>query len=150
MKKETTKTSDSRDSDDGGAGRRHHRFVVVGLGNPGKQYERTRHNVGFAMVDHLADSWITRAKSMKSHENTDAMVCDLEILLQLDSNERQQQQEQQQQVEERVFQVSLVKPQTFMNLSGNAVSRLVKKWKLPHHSLMILYDDIDLPLGTVK
>eukprot|EP01102_Stenamoeba_stenopodia_P005527 TRINITY_DN1628_c0_g3_i1.p1 TRINITY_DN1628_c0_g3~~TRINITY_DN1628_c0_g3_i1.p1 ORF type:complete len:334 (+),score=81.96 TRINITY_DN1628_c0_g3_i1:109-1110(+) len=155
----TAAASASKDSNGINNNDRHARYVIVGLGNPGIQFDHTRHNIGFAMVDHLLDSWITRTRrsSMKQHEYSDAVVHELELSFPVEesscaSTSPQQVGETPTTTTTRMKEmtISLVKPQTFMNLSGNAVSRLMKKWRIPHHSLLVIYDDIDLPVGAVK
>jgi peptidyl-tRNA hydrolase, PTH1 family len=99
--------------------------LVVGLGNPGPKYNGTRHNIGFAVLDYLAagpgvGSWRSRFQ---------ADVADLA---------------------EGVEQVLLVKPQTFMNLSGRSVWQIVDFYKLPLADLLVVCDDIALPLGKLR
>lgn len=99
--------------------------LVVGLGNPGPKYTGTRHNIGFAVVDYLAagpgvSSWRTRYQA-----DVAEMV-------------------------EGVEQVLLVKPQTFMNLSGRSVWQIVDFYKLPLSELLVVCDDIALPLGKLR
>ena len=81
-------------------------FLIVGLGNPGKKYERTRHNVGFMALDALKRVELPN--------------------------------------------VILVKPQTFVNNSGKAVKSLTKNYKLKTKNLVVIHDDIDIPLGKIK
>jgi len=99
--------------------------VVVGLGNPGNKYHGTRHNVGFAVVDALAES--PRAGRFQSR--FDAEVAE---------------------VIEDAIKVLLVKPQTFMNLSGRCVRQIVDFYQLPLEDLLIVCDDINLPLGKLR
>lgn len=92
--------------------------LVVGLGNPGKKYMHTRHNVGFRVLDNLATDWQLMAKySALIHKSGDTIYA---------------------------------KPQTFMNLSGAAVQALMTYYKIPIEDLIVVYDDKDLPLGTVR
>jgi peptidyl-tRNA hydrolase len=100
-------------------------FVIVGLGNPGNKYENTRHNVGFDTIDLLSAKYDIKVTKLK-HK---ALIGDGKIK------------------DERVL---LVKPQTFMNLSGESVRELVEWFKVPVDKLIVLYDDIDLPLGKVR
>lgn len=101
-------------------------LIIVGLGNPGKQYEITRHNIGFLALDRLheelkAGEWQDRQKFL-------ALISEGEI----DGKS-----------------VLLVKPTTFMNRSGECVRKLVDFYKLdPSKQLLVISDDIDLPLGT--
>jgi PTH1 family peptidyl-tRNA hydrolase len=98
--------------------------LIVGLGNPGIQYERTRHNAGFRCVDKLAHkmhfTWEWRGKAM--------------IAVGLIDTEK----------------VLLVKPLTYMNKSGEAVSELLRWYKLSPEDIRVIYDDLDLPLGTIR
>jgi PTH1 family peptidyl-tRNA hydrolase len=100
--------------------------VIVGLGNPGKEYEHTRHNVGWWVVDHLADVW--RFDGWK--KDGDARIAAGQL-----GNAK----------------VRLVKPQTYMNLSGNALRPYVRKpfWS-PATDLMIVVDEVALPLGRYR
>lgn len=100
-------------------------FLIVGLGNPGAQYAHTRHNAGFDVTDALAqklDIAIARKKD-------EALVGEGFFAGQ---------------------KLIVAQPQTFMNLSGQAVSALVRWYKLPLSQLLVIYDDIDLPPGTVR
>jgi peptidyl-tRNA hydrolase, PTH1 family len=95
--------------------------LIVGLGNPGKKYEGTRHNIGFQVLDLLAGS---RSHDEGGWENKyDAQFLKLDDLI-------------------------LAKPQTFMNLSGKAVSQMLKYY--PEAELIIIHDELDFPLGTIK
>lgn len=100
--------------------------MIVGLGNPGKQYELTRHNVGFLCIDQLQDRYNL---TFKFESSFNAMVATCNIA-----------------GEKCVF----VKPQTFMNLSGEAVGKILKYYKMNLEDMLILYDDMDLPLGSLR
>lgn len=99
--------------------------LVVGLGNPGSRYVGTRHNVGFAVIDLLAEG----PDAGRFHERFEAHVAE---------------------VQEGPHKVLLVKPQTFMNLSGRCVRRIVDFYQLPLEELLVVCDDINLPLGKVR
>ncbi|HTU91785.1 MAG TPA: aminoacyl-tRNA hydrolase [Gemmataceae bacterium] len=99
--------------------------VVVGLGNPGSRYDGTRHNVGFAVIDNLAAS--PRASRFQSRFQ--AQVCELI---------------------EDADKILLVKPETFMNLSGRCVRAVVDFYQLPLIDLLVVCDDINLPLGKLR
>jgi len=99
---------------------------VVGLGNPGLKYEFTRHNIGFKIVDSLARDMGAEFKKVKSYYSL--------ISRGMINNHK----------------VMLVKPQTFMNLSGRAVSKVVSYYKIAHRDLLIVYDDLNLELGQVR
>ncbi|MBN1538090.1 MAG: aminoacyl-tRNA hydrolase [Anaerolineales bacterium] len=99
--------------------------MLVGLGNPGRQYKVNRHNMGFLVLDQLArhlDISFSRVESK-------ALICKTEY------NHK------------RLF---LIKPQTYMNLSGQAVSTLINFYHIPIDNLMVVYDDIDLPYGVIR
>jgi peptidyl-tRNA hydrolase, PTH1 family len=102
-------------------------FLIVGLGNPGKEYEWTRHNLGFMVIDKLSqDSGFDRFRS-----ECQSVAARAEL-------------------EGRA--VKLVKPQTYMNLSGEAVACLFAKHKLqmPGENLIVISDDLALPFGTIR
>ncbi|GAF83083.1 unnamed protein product [marine sediment metagenome] len=100
--------------------------IVVGLGNPGLKYEFTRHNIGFRIVDSLAQDIEAEFKKVKSYYSL--------ISRGMINNQK----------------VILIKPQTFMNLSGRAVSKVVSYYKIPLQDLLIVYDDLNLELGQVR
>ncbi len=100
-------------------------FIVAGLGNPGRRYENTRHNVGFETIDFLSDKYKINVSKVKFK----AVIGDGDI-----EGER----------------VILVKPQTFMNLSGECVREIIEWYKIPLSNIIIIYDDIDLPLGKIR
>ena len=100
-------------------------YVVVGLGNPGKQYENTRHNIGFITIDYLADQLGVKVNKAK-HK---ALIGECRI-----GSEK----------------VVLVKPQTYMNLSGESVSQIMNFYKIPIENLIVIYDDIDIDKGAVR
>lgn len=99
--------------------------IIVGLGNPGSEYERTRHNTGFMVVDRLAQKYNIEVKKEKSK----ALFGTGEI-----NGEK----------------VIIVKPQTFMNLSGEAVRGIMDFYKESIENLLIIFDDIDLELGNIR
>jgi peptidyl-tRNA hydrolase, PTH1 family len=102
-------------------------FLIVGLGNPGDEYEWSRHNLGFMLVDRLAADAAATVKRRECHSLVGSAV-----------------------IEGR--RVRLVKPQTFMNLSGEAVSCLVAKYEVTDvaQSLIVISDDLALPSGTIR
>ena len=99
--------------------------LIVGLGNPGYQYELTPHNLGFRVVDQLAQD------------------CGVEVV-------RPEAQALTALARIEGVEVVLAKPQTFMNLSGLAVARLLDNYDLPVEDLIVLVDDADLPLGSLR
>jgi len=100
-------------------------FLIVGLGNPGKAYQHTRHNLGFRVVDRLAERHDIRVgqKKFKGQFGSGSIG------------------------DRRVF---LLKPQTYMNLSGQAVAEAVNFHKLPLEQVLIAHDDVDLELGRIQ
>ena len=100
-------------------------YLIVGLGNPGDEYARTRHNLGFMLVDKLA----AHAVATIRRKECQSVVGNAEI-----AGER----------------VLLVKPQTFMNLSGDAVGCLTAKHEVEAKSLIVISDDLALPFGTIR
>ncbi len=100
-------------------------FIVAGLGNPGKQYEGTRHNAGFAALEALANKLDVRVDRIRFKS-----YCG----------------------EARIGQTKtlLLMPQTFMNLSGEAVRDAMQFYKIPPERCLILFDDISLPVGTIR
>ena len=100
-------------------------YLIVGLGNPGRDYRQNRHNVGFMLVDRLAE----RLKVSFSRLESKALVTKAEY---------------------QGRRLILAKPQTFMNLSGQAAGALLRYYKVPLENLMVAYDDVDLPLGALR
>jgi PTH1 family peptidyl-tRNA hydrolase len=100
-------------------------FLLIGLGNPGREYKDNRHNSGFMTIDRLAVRLDARGMKVQSKAIvTSAVHADHKLIL--------------------------AKPQTFMNLSGQSVQGLVNFYKVPLANLMIIADDLDLPFGTVR
>lgn len=99
--------------------------LVVGLGNPGSRYRDTRHNLGFMVVDQLAERWRLSVGG-KRHQ--------AELGTGQVANER----------------VVLAKPQTYMNASGEAVAKVRRLYRLQPEEILVVYDDLDLPVGRVR
>ena len=101
-------------------------FVIVGLGNPEKKYEGTRHNIGFAVIDALADKYNISIKE-KKHK----ALCGTVVI--------------------EGVKVMLVKPLTYMNLSGDSVADVMNFYKLdPEDDMLVVYDDISLAPGNIR
>jgi PTH1 family peptidyl-tRNA hydrolase len=100
-------------------------FLIVGLGNPGREYRNNRHNIGFMVLDQLAGKLDTSFSKMKMNALMTA-------------------------VRYKGYRIILLKPQTYMNLSGKAVSSFVRFYKLPLENLLVVYDDVDLPFQTLR
>lgn len=101
-------------------------YLIVGLGNPGTKYSNTRHNIGFIAADLLSDRynffWNTKPKFNASIASGDT----------------------------EFGKLVLCKPNTFMNLSGGSVASLAAFYKLPPKDIIVIHDDVDIPLGKVK
>jgi peptidyl-tRNA hydrolase, PTH1 family len=100
--------------------------LFVGLGNPGPQYENTRHNAGFWWIDQIAQSTGTRMNNEAKFFGTAGKLT------------------------ENNQEAWLLKPATFMNLSGRSVSALAKFYKIPAEHILVIHDELDLPPGTCK
>lgn len=101
------------------------RYLVAGLGNPGRNHERNRHNIGFMVVDRLAEGLEIELNRIRQG----SIIGDGHV------------------GESSLF---LAKPQTFMNRSGQAISSLVRYFKIPLANMLVVYDEIDLPMGTLR
>ncbi len=100
-------------------------WLIVGLGNPGPEYEMTRHNAGFMVIDRLAERWGVLVKRTECRSLTG-------------------------QVSREVLRIELVKPQTFMNLSGEAVRCLLEKESRNIERLIVIVDDLAIPFGNLR
>lgn len=100
--------------------------VVVGLGNPGKKYDLTRHNIGFMMIDHFSQQYNA---SFKFDKKFNADICELNI-----DGEK----------------VLLVKPLTFMNLSGDSVRKIMDYYHVDLDNLLVCHDDMAINFGQIK
>jgi len=118
--------------------------LIVGLGNPGNKYVNTRHNIGFNIVDFLALATSSSSSAPKKGilsklrgtnnakfkaSKFRALICEAKI---------------------GGKKIILAKPQTFMNLSGEAVGQIAKFYKIENKNIIVIYDDIDLPLGKLR
>jgi len=100
-------------------------YLIAGLGNPGREYEKTRHNVGFVAIDYLAQELGVKLTKLKFKSICGDAVIEGEKCL-------------------------LIKPQTFMNLSGESVREAAEFFKIKPNNIIVLYDDVDLPVGHVR
>ena len=100
-------------------------WMIVGLGNPGAEYEKTRHNVGFRVSELLAGRWKVKIDRLK-----------FRALTRMDTAEGQK--------------LLLVQPQTYMNASGAAVSALANSYKVKPELILVIFDDISLPVGRIR
>lgn len=100
-------------------------YVIVGLGNPGREYADTKHNVGFRVIDKLADQYNIDVSKFKHKAFIgDGMISGKKVLL--------------------------VKPQTYMNLSGESVKEIMSFYKVPIENMIVIYDDTSLELGMIR
>lgn len=100
-------------------------YLIIGLGNPGREYKDTRHNFGFMLIDLLAERLGARGMKVQSKAIVISAIYEEHRLI-------------------------LAKPQTYMNLSGQSVQGLLHFYKIPHNNLLIAHDDLDLPYGTIR
>ena len=107
------------------------KYLIVGLGNPGKEYEQTRHNIGYMTLDKFVESLNIDNKDKRYEFSVERHAYMTEV-----------------KVKGRTL--ILIKPTTFMNLSGKAVRYWLDKEKIPIENLLIIVDDLALPLGTIR
>ncbi|MHB9032400.1 MAG: aminoacyl-tRNA hydrolase [Anaerolineae bacterium] len=100
-------------------------YLLVGLGNPGQRYHLTRHNIGFRSIDYLAEHHhIAVSRKRFSAQIGEGLIAGAHVVL--------------------------AKPQTFMNDSGNAVQPIMHWYKIPAERVLVIYDDLDIPLGRLR
>lgn len=100
------------------------KFLIVGLGNIGEKYNNTRHNIGFKVLDHLADASSISFETVKLGDTSTLKIKGRTLIL--------------------------LKPSTYMNLSGKAVKYWLEKEKIPLENLLVVTDDLNLPFGTLR
>lgn len=100
-------------------------YLLIGLGNPGREYKDTRHNIGFMLMDHIAVRLDARGMKLQSKA----------LVMSAHHQDRK---------------IILAKPQTYMNLSGQSVQGLLHFYKIPFENLLVAHDDLDLPFGTIR
>jgi PTH1 family peptidyl-tRNA hydrolase len=100
-------------------------YIIIGLGNPGARYESTRHNMGFIAIDILAERHGIKVNKIKHKALTGVGTISGQNVL-------------------------LVKPQTYMNLSGESVRSVAGYYRAPHERIIVIYDDIDIPMGDIR
>lgn len=98
-------------------------YLIVGLGNPGKEYEKTRHNAGFLVLDNLQKN--LELPDFKEEKKFKAEISEGKNII-------------------------LAKPTTFMNLSGDAVQKISAFYKIPPSNIIVIHDELDLPIGEMK
>jgi len=114
-------------------------ILIVGLGNPGTKYDCTRHNVGFMAVDALAGKY-AEAPATGFLNSLKFWRAGSDIAWKKEKNA----------LVMKVGKIILAKPQTFMNLSGKSVQGLMTFYKIPLENLIVIHDEMDLPVGTVR
>ena len=100
-------------------------FLIVGLGNPGREYKDNRHNFGFMLIDRLSVRLNVRLSRVQAKALVGSVNYEGDKLI-------------------------LAKPQTYMNLSGQSIQGLARFYKLPLENMIVAYDDLDLPFGTLR
>ncbi|MBO5869815.1 MAG: aminoacyl-tRNA hydrolase [Clostridia bacterium] len=100
-------------------------WLIVGLGNPGKKYEKTRHNAGFICIDSIADELGIKIKKLKFNALVEHAVINNQNCL-------------------------LMKPQTFMNSSGEAVIQAVEQYNIPYERVIVISDDVSFSVGSTR
>lgn len=100
------------------------KYLIAGLGNPGAEYELTRHNIGFLVLDRLADVQKAQFATARLADKAE--------------------------VKYKGRQLHLIKPNTFMNLSGKAIAYWLQELKIPKENLIVIVDDLALPFGTLR
>ncbi len=103
--------------------------LLVGLGNPGDKYSQVRHNLGFEVINKLVDRLQVTGYSWENNEKLKSEICSLKT---------------------DAYSLILAKPQTFMNQSGIAVSLIANYYKIAPEDIIIIHDELDLPLGKIK
>jgi len=100
-------------------------FLIIGLGNPGREYQCNRHNIGSRAIDYLGKKWEIPLDKLRNNALVGKKIF-------------------------AEYRIILSKPQTFMNQSGSSVAGLVGFYKVPLDHLFVIFDDLDLPLGTLR
>ena len=100
-------------------------YLIVGLGNPGRKYRTDRHNIGFMVLDRFSQKFETAFKRVQF----ESIYSDIR----LDGNK-----------------IILAKPQSFMNRSGSSVAQLKRYYRIPAANMLVIFDDLDLPLGVIR
>ena len=100
-------------------------YIIAGLGNPGKEYSNTRHNSGYMVLEYLAEKLNVKLNKLKFNSVYGETSINGE-------------------------KVMLIKPVTYMNKSGIALGEIIRFYKIPTENLIVIYDDIDIPLGTLR
>ena len=146
-------------------------YAIVGLGNPGSRFEGTRHNAGFEVVDYLSrngergggggalpspssfgasssSAWTLRTNSSVESETSEIVL--VEFVEDGEKDEKEEEEEKKKKKKKRVVKVILAKPQTFMNVSGTAVRKIMRKYRVPIENVLVVYDDLDTKVGQIR
>jgi len=105
--------------------------IIIGLGNPGDQYKNSRHNIGFGIIELIRKEWKFPAFEFNKKFNSELS----KGLFEIQNSE---------------FEILLIRPQTFVNLSGEAISDILKFYKLTPDDIVVIHDDLDIALGKYK
>ena len=108
--------------------------LIVGLGNPGEKHEKTRHNMGFMVLDAIFKNYASPKESFETEKKFQAEIAQITWQPKKGKEEK----------------IILIKPQTYMNASGISVSQIVNFYKISPSNVWVIHDEIDLPLGAMK
>ena len=145
-------------------------YAIVGLGNPGKRFEGTRHNVGFEVIDYLSknggskllekscsssSSLSSSSLRLQNNSSVNSEISDVVlaeyIVNEEEENEGDDDESKSPSSSTRVSpEVVLAKPQTFMNVSGTAVRKIMRKYRVPIENVLVVYDDLDTKVGQIR
>ena len=144
-------------------------YAIVGLGNPGKRFEGTRHNVGFEVIDYLSknggskllekscssSSLSSSSLRLQNNSSVNSEISDVVlaeyILNEEEENEGDDDESKSLSSSTRVSRkIVLAKPQTFMNVSGTAVRKIMRKYRVPIENVLVVYDDLDTKVGQIR
>ena len=106
-------------------------LLIIGLGNPGEEYKKTRHNAGFIIIDELRKKW--NFPEFKFNKKFDSEISEKSHKLQITN-----------------YKLLLIKPQTFMNRSGESVRKIMDFYKLTPENIVVIHDDLDIEIGKYK
>jgi len=137
-------------------------YAIVGLGNPGKRFDGTRHNVGFEVIDFLSSS-ASRAGGLLEHTSSSSSSSSLrlrnnssvsseisEVVVAEFINNNEGEDGDDGSKKRVTCKIVLVKPQTFMNVSGTAVRKIMRKYRVPIENVLVVYDDLDTKVGQIR
>ena len=144
-------------------------YAIVGLGNPGKRFEGTRHNVGFEVIDYLSknggskllekscssSSLSSSSLRLQNNSSVNSEISDVVlaeyIVNEEEENEGDDDESKSPSSSTRVSRkIVLAKPQTFMNVSGTAVRKIMRKYRVPIENVLVVYDDLDTKVGQIR